>query len=244
MPGDRQHRRKSALKQGRYSFELLLEGRIWLFVTAELVVLFHGLFAALLSTGELAELYRSMVIVPLLILGVPSLASAVALERRAGSLDLALAVPSTELYFLRRVAPVTIFLIVQAWLLTFLAELIVLEGRFLGFLLSRKVAATVPLLLHATEVGLLVAAVTLFWASRIATTGGAMVASFATIGALYKWIFASPILATGPSSTWVLGVLPPAVIELVWNLTVLALATILFYLYARERLRRPEVMLA
>ncbi len=242
---DWKHRTPAALKQARYAFELLLERRLWLFVAADSLVLLQGLFSALLGTGKVPELYRSMVAIPLLLLGVPALASAVALERRAGSLDLALAVPSTELYFLRRVTPISIFLIVQAWLLTFVAFLVVHQGGFLDFLLSRKgVTAVIPLLLHSTEVGLLVAAVTLFWASRISTAGGTMVASFATLGALYKWIFASPIIATGPKSDWVLGVLPPAVIELTWNLTVLALATVLFYLYARERLRRPEVMLA
>lgn len=235
----------SLLARSRYAFELLLERRLWLFAAADLVLVIRGLFAALLDSGGLQQLYRSMAVDPTLVLGVPALASVVALERRSGSLDLALAAPSTERYFLRRVAPVCGILVVQAWLLMLAAYLIVLGSRFFDEMLSAEGWLVVPVFLHALLVGLLVGAVTLFWASRLATTGATMVASFATLFALSRWIFQSPVLGDmGLPRTWWLGLVPPPVAALAWNLAVLALAAVLFYLYARQRLRRPETMLA
>lgn len=233
------------LARGRYAFELLLERRLWLFAVADLALVTRGLFAALLGSGRLDELYRSMAVEPTLILAVPVLAGVVALERRAGSLDLALAAPSTELYFLRRVVPVCGFFVVQAWLLTLAAYLTVLESRFPSYLLSTRGALVLPVLLHTLLVALLVAAVTLFWASRLATAGATMAASFATLFALSRWIFSSPVVGElGLPATWWLGVFPGALVALAWNLAVLALAAALFYLYARQRLRRPETVLA
>lgn len=233
------------LARGRYAFELLLERRLWLFVVVDLALVTRGLFSALLGTGRLAELYSAMAVVPTLVLGVPALSGVVALERRAGSLDLALAAPSTELYFLRRVAPVSGFLVAQAWLLTLASYGIVLEGRFFDQLLSARGWLVLPVFFHALLVGLLVPAVTLFWASRLATTGATMVASFATLFALSKWLFSSPVVGElGLPRSWWLGVFPPVLLALAWNLAVLALAAVLFYLYARQRLRRPETVLA
>lgn len=233
------------LRQSVYAVELLLERRLLLFVAADLIVVFQGLLSALLGDSRLEGLYRSMVLLPVLLLGVPAAASAVALERRAGSLDLALAVRSTERYFVRRVAPVSAFLLAQAWLLLFVAYLIVHENKLFDHLLSEKGFYVLPIMLHVALTALLTGAVTLFWAARLSTTGGAMMASFATLFALSKWIFASPVLAgLGPTGTWLLGVVPPVLLELGWNLSVLALAAVLFFLYARERLRRPETMLA
>lgn len=226
-----------------YAFELLLERRFWLFGIADFIVVVQGLLTALLGTGRLEQIYTSMVLAPIVLLGVPVLSSSIALERRAGSLDLALAVASTERYFLRRAVPVCLFLVVQAWLLLGVAYAVVHESAVFDYLL-RKGHLVVPVVLHTALVGVLTGAVTLFWAARVPTTGGAMVASFATVGVLSKWMFQSPFLAGwGPPGTWILGVVPPAVLGQAWNLGVLALAAVLFYLYARERLRRPELML-
>lgn len=235
----------SHLRQAIYAFDLLLDRLFWLFVVADAVVILNLLIAALVGSGSFESLYMSTAIWPLVLLGVPATAGAVALERRAGSLDLALAVPSTELYFVRRVAPVCGLLIVQGWLLILVTLAIVYEGGVFGYLLSARGLALLPATLHTAEVGLLVGAVALFWASRIASRGGVMVASFATVFALTKWVFANPVVRdTGPRGDWWLGLLPGPVLVVVWNLTVIALATVLFYLYARARLRRPESMLA
>ena len=98
------------LRQGRYAFELLLEKRLWLFLGADALLILNGLFRVLLETGNP---FVEMVLVPTLLLGLPALSGVVALERRAGSLDLALAVPSTERYFVRRLIPVCGFFILQ-----------------------------------------------------------------------------------------------------------------------------------
>lgn len=233
------------LRQSVYAFELLLERRLLLFVVVDLIVVFQGLFRALLGTARLVDLYRSMALAPILVVGVPVAASAVALERRAGSLDLALAVPSTERYFVRRVAPLFAALLVQAWLLLFVAYLVVHGSRLAGHLASAKGLFLLPVMLHAVLTALLTGTVTLYWAARIPTTGGAAAAAVFTLLAFSKWIFASPFLeGLGSSGTWWLGFLPPVLLELGWNLGVLGLGAVLFFLYARERLRRPETMLA
>lgn len=236
-------------QQSLYAGELLLERRLWLFLIADLIVVVHGLFQGLLGEGSLQVIYLFMAIMPLVLLGIPILSSAISLERRAGSLDLALAVPSTERYFLRRVAPACVFLIVQAWILTPLAFYLGGQGdRILDLVSAKAPAATLtllPVFLHAFLVGLLIGAVTLFWATRIATTGGTMVASFVTVLALSKWAMASPIVSSrGASTIMYLDLIHPSQISVAWNLLVTALAIVLFYLYARERLRRPELMLA
>lgn len=230
-----------------YAFELLLERRFWLFLVADLFIVGVGLFNALLGSGLLQEIYKSMAALPVVLLGVPVLSSTVSLERRAGSLDLALAVPSPERYFLRRVMPVCGFFIVQAWLFTLVAYLIVWESNFLRYIAGSKGLYMLPVFVHATLLGLLVGSITLFWTSRINSSGGVMVASFLTFLALGKWISAIPMIFPknlGPYSTWYFGLIPPIYLTVAWNLTVLALAAVLFYLYARERLRRPELMLA
>lgn len=228
-----------------YAFDLLLERRFWLFLTADLLLIGIGLLTGLLGSGRLEELYFQMGALPPLLLGVPVLSSTIALERRAGSLDLALAVPSTERYFLRRVMPVSAFFIVQSWVFTLVSCIIVWGTKFFPFLASSKGFYVLPALVHATLLGLLVGAITLFWASRIASAGGVITASFATLLLLSKWIVATPIVkGLGPSISWYFGIISPVHLAVVWNLIVIALATVLFYLYARERLRRPELLIA
>lgn len=228
-----------------YAFELLLERRFWLFLIADLILIGQGLFVALLDSGSLEGIYKSMATLPMMLLGIPVLSNTVSLERRAGSLDLALAVPSPERYFLRRVVPVCGFFIIQTWVLTLVAYLIVWEGNFLRYMASSKGVYMLPVFVHAALLGLLVGSVALFWASRIQTSGGVIVASFVTLLAFWKWINAAPMIKNlGPSSIWYFGLIPPIYLTVAWNLIVLALAVVLFYLYARERLRHPELMLA
>ena len=232
-------------RRWRYAFELLLERRLWLFVTADAMLVFIGLLDALLGSGSLAELYVGTVVVPMLLLGVPILSSIVSLERRAGSLDLALAVPSTERYFLRRAVPVCAFFIGQGLVLCLTICLIVWESRFFENLFSARGLGVAPIFVHCVEVGLLLGAVTLFWGSRLRSAGAAMAASFLTLVLLRRWVFTTPAFeGPGPRIDFWFGVLPPPVAILGWNLTVPALAAVLFYLYARERLRRAETMLA
>ena len=109
----------AVVKRAGYGFHLLLERRVWLYLAGDAYFLFAGLLTAIDSMGSeelLNQIYPRIVVAPMLVLGLPAMSGVVALERRAGSLDLALAVPSTESYFRRRIAPVCAFLTLQGWI--------------------------------------------------------------------------------------------------------------------------------
>ena len=86
----------------RYSIQLLLDRRLGLFLLADAMLLFLALLTVLGEGGRPKDLFIHGVVLPVFIVGLPALSSVLDLERRAGSLDLALAVPSTEGYFTRR----------------------------------------------------------------------------------------------------------------------------------------------
>jgi hypothetical protein len=219
---------RARLWQARYAVELLLERRLWLFVALDAFLLLERLIAVLVIGGKVADVYRSIAVLPMILIGLPATSTAVALERRAGSLDLALAVPSTEGYFVRRVAPVVGFLTLQAWLvLSFAAD---------GWELVRA-------LLQSAVVGLLVGALALFWAVRLTTAGGVFVASLVSVGLLGGWIFSTPVIdRSGPAADRFAGV-PLPLLGWGWDVLVLLLAAVILYQYARVRLRRPETLL-
>ncbi len=219
-------------KRAGYAFRLLLDRRLWLYLAGDAFFLFAGLLEAIDSMGGgdwLDRLYPRIVVMPMLVLGLPATAGTVALERRAGSLDLALAVPSTEGYFLRRLAPVWLFLTLQGWIVLVLAAD--------GWDLARG-------LYQCTATAALLAAATMFWAVRLKTSGAVLVATLTTVGLLSPWIFYSPAAGSTlgmPPELW--GV-PLEVLSWCWKAAVESLAAVILFLYARNRLRRPESMLA
>ena len=223
---------RTILSQVAYSFDLLLERRLWLYVIGDFFLLFLGVLQAIGSMkGDdwLEKLYPQLVIMPNLILGLPALASVVALERRVGSLDLALAVPSTQRYFIRRVAPVCAVLMVQSWIVLALAAD--------GWELLRAV-------IQGSVLTLFLGALALFWASRLKTSGAVLAASLVSVAAMSRWIFTNPV--TTPTlgvPADLFGITLPN-LAWCWDVTVMLLATTILYLYARERLRHPEAMLA
>ncbi len=233
-----QHPRLQALglqtlwRRTRYAFQLLLERRWTLYLVGDAFFLFAGLLEAIDAMGGsdwIDRIYPRIVVMPMLVLGLPAMSSVLALERRAGSLDLALAVPSTERYFLRRIMPVSCFMVLQGWLVLLLAAT--------GWNLLRA-------LFQSAVLSALLTAIVLFWAVRLRTSGAVLVASAITAGLLNPWIFFSP--ATGaavglPEEFWGL---PVPVIQWMWKAAMQALAAMIFFLYARARLRRPEAMLA
>lgn len=220
----------SRVTQGRYSFELLLERRLWLFLMADVFIIMISLFDILVGGGEPWAYYRQAVIIPFLLIGLPALSSLLSLERQAGSLDLALAVPSTERYFVRRILPVCLCLVVQGWSILILA----LEDS--GDLLRA--------LIQSLAVALLLGVLALFWAVRLRSSGAVLVASLATTLLLSKWIFYNPMIdKSGGPPERLLGVAVP-VLDWMWNILVLILATWILFQYARERLRRPETLIA
>ncbi len=216
------------------TLELLLGNRLKLFATADVVVVLWTLLAMMLSTeAEPQDVYRQVVLFPLLILGLPALAGLVEVERRAGCLDLALSAPNVERYFLRRAAMVSALMAVQGWVLILLTWF--QEERWFPIL---------SCLTQVLVVSAFLGALALFWAVRLRTAGGVWLASIVTTIALNRWFFHNPV----PDRHFgVRGSLLPrekALIDWIVSVAVLGAATVLLYFYARRRLRRPETMIS
>lgn len=226
-------RLREALRPVRLSLELLLGRKLVLFAVVDAIIVLLCLVDMLLdSSGEPAEVYRAVVLVPFLILGLPALSGLVDVERQAGCLDLALSSPSAEGYFVRRAGAVCATLAVQGWALTLLA-----------WAYDNFSFPLLPVLLHIGVVSLYLGAVSLFWAVRLRTAGAVWLASFATVLLMQRWSLANPI---PPRLTVAYGALLPGLdATLAWlpSLGVLSGGAALFFLYARRRLTRPETML-
>ncbi len=219
-------------KRTGYGFQLLLDRRLWLFLAGDAFFLFIGLLEAIEVLGDadwLDRLYPRTVVMPMLVLGLPAMSGVLALERRAGSLDLALAVPSTERYFLRRIAPVCLFLTVQGWLvLLFIAD---------GWELLRA-------LYQCTVTAAMLGALTLFWAVRLKTSGAVLAAAVVSVGLLTPWIFYHPGTPFVEGAAMDFLGIRLDFLAWGWKAVVQTLAVVILFLYAREHLRRPESMLA
>lgn len=228
----RSHRLYAAWKRAGYAFQLMLDRRLWLYLAGDAFFLVAGLFEAIDSMGSgelLDQLYPRIVVAPMLVLGLPATSGVLALERRAGSLDLALAVPSTERYFLHRIAPICLFMTVQGWIVLALAAD--------GWDLLRA-------LYQCTATAVLLAALSLFWAVRLKTSGAVLVASAVSVGLLSPWIFYSPATPFVEGAPLELLGFRLDVLGWAWKAAVETLAAVILFLYARTRLRRPESMLA
>jgi hypothetical protein len=216
------------------TLELLLGNRLKLFATADAVLILWTLLAMMLDTeAEPQDVYRQVVLVPLLILGLPALAGLVEVERRAGCLDLALSAPAVERYFLRRAAAVSALMAVQGWVLILLTWFH--EDRWFPIL---------SCLSQVLVVSVFLGALALFWAVRLKTAGSVWLASVVTTIALHRWFFHNPV----PHRHFGVhdSLLPreEALIEWLVSVAVLGAATVLLYFYARRRLRRPETMIS
>jgi hypothetical protein len=155
------------------------------------------------------------------------------LERRAGCLDLALSSPSAEGYFLRRAGAVCAVAAAQGWLMMLLGW--VVEGFSFPILAA---------LVQIVAVSLFFGSVSLFWAVRLKTAGGVWLASIVTLVLLGKWFFFNPIPPRYGARFGAF--LPGAEAALPWlgSVAVLTAGSALFFLYARRRLRRPELILS
>ena len=225
---------RAALRSVRLSLELLLGRRLALFAVVDAVVIGFCLLGMLLEAeGDPRGLYQSVVLVPYLLLGIPALAGLVDVERRAGCLDLALSAPSAEGYFVRRAAAVCAVLSLQGW-----------GMMLLGWIYEPGSFPILPVLVHIPVVSAFLGTVALFWAVRVRTAGGVWLATLATVGLLHRWFFANPVPERHGADygAFLAGPLPS--LEWLWSLAVLAGGALLFFLYARRRLRRPETMLS
>jgi len=225
---------RELLRSLHLSLDLLLGRRLLLFAVLDAVVLLLTALSMLLqSEGAAADLYRYVFLAPSVLLGLPALAGMVDLERRAGCLDLALAAPSAEAYFVRRAAAVCAVTAIQGELIMGIAWLT--SDR------SFPILAPVPQILAASA---FLGAVSLFWAVRLRTAGGVWLASAVSLAAMGQWFFFNPVPERLHAAFG--SYLPGAEASLPWlrSLAVLAIGSVLFFLYARRRLRRPELMIS
>ena len=224
---------RARLRALRLTLELLLGRRLLLFALLDLAVVLAGLLSMLLEGENADSPYLWMFLFPSLALGLPALAGMVDVERRAGCLDLALSAPAAELYFLRRAAAVGGLLAFQGTLVMLLAWIV--GGRsfpLLSPLLSVLVASA------------FLAAVVLFWAVHLTSAGAVWLGSAGTAAVFSGALLRDPI---PPRFGTVYGAfLPGLEAALPWasSLAVLALGAVLFFLYARRRLRRPELLIS
>ncbi|HEX3069410.1 MAG TPA: hypothetical protein VHX14_12640 [Thermoanaerobaculia bacterium] len=214
----------------RLSLRLLTERRAALFISIDALFLFGGLMMGLAGSGSVREFWQTLFLMPLLVIGVPMLAETVAVERRSGTLDLALTSPGARFYFERSVAAVITVAVLQGWLAMLFVRLLM---RSEPFPLSGPFVQIVSASLFA-------GAVVLSWAVRVRSAGAVIFATYATALAFAPWLFSNPI---HPPTT-MNG--PMTIGDMIgWsqdNLVLLAAAAA-FYLYARQRLARPEAII-
>lgn len=222
--------RSPALVRAALSIQLLTERRVALFASLDALFLFMGLIIGLNGSGSARDFWPTLFLMPLLVVGVPMMSDAVAVERRAGTLDLALTSPRARFYFERRIAAVGVLAVVQGWLAMLVVRLLM---RSEPFPLSGPFVQTV-------SVALFICAVSLNWTVRIRTAGAVIFATYATVLAFAPWFFSNPIhppttmngpMAVGDMLAWLRD-----------NLVLIAAAAA-FSMYARHRLARPEVMI-
>lgn len=225
---------RDLLRSLHLSLDLLLGRRLLLFIVLDAVVILLSVMSMLLeSEGSAGDLYRYVFLGPSVLLGLPALAGMVDLERRAGCLDLALAAPSAEAYFVRRAAAVCAVAALQG-------ELIMIIVWFTSGQSFPLVETMVQILVASAFLG----TVSLFWAVRLRTAGGVWLASAVTLAAMGEWFFFNPIPERLHTAFGIF--LPGGEASLPWlrSLAVLAIGSVLFFLYARRRLRRPELMIS
>ncbi len=120
---------RTAALRVRHSLALLTERRMLLFLGLDLLFLFAGVMIGLSSdSGGARDMWLPFFVMPALLVGVPMLADTVAVERRSGTLDLALTSPGARFYFERRVLSVCALIVVQGCLAMTLTRL--LMNRF------------------------------------------------------------------------------------------------------------------
>lgn len=210
------------------SVGLLLGRRAMLFVAADLLLVLVFGTAMLLGGGD----PWALVLATYLLIGVPVLSDVVDLERRAGSLDLALSSPGADDYFERRLGSFLAILTAQAWLLL-LAAFVFVNGFPLA-----------PALLQAALAALFLGAASLFFAVRLRSAGSVMFGTYVAVLAASPWFFGSPVVGGAGRRFWIPLTFVGENLDFGKRTAVLASATTLLYLYARRRLSRPESLLS
>lgn len=221
---------KAALLRTKHSVALLAERHAILFCVLDGMFLLAGLTAGL-GGDDASSLYLPVYILPCFLIGIPMLADCVAIERRSGTLDLALTSPAARFYFERRVLAVVLLMVVQGWLAIFVTRILMEPFPLSG-----------PLV-QVVSVALFLGAVSLNWAVRLKTNGAVVFSTYIVAIAFAPWLFSNPIhppTAHGGQGPMTAGDL------IAWtqnNLVLLSSAAVA-YAYARQRLMRPELIIA
>jgi hypothetical protein len=221
---------KAALLRVKHSIALLTERHAILFAVLDALFLFAGIVIGLNGGENAAALYIPFFLIPCFLVAIPMLADTVAIERRSGTLDLALTSPGARFYFERRALAVVALIVVQGWI---------------TIVITRAIMEPFPLsgpFLQIVSVALFIGAVSLNWAVRLKTAGAVMFATYVTCLAFAPWLFSNPIHSPTANNQG-----PMTIADIVhWsqnNLVLLASAAVA-YAYARQRLMRPELIIA
>jgi len=212
------------------SLRLLTERRAALFISVDAMFLFAGVMMGLAGSGSVRDFWMPLFVMPLLVVGVPMLADTMAVERRSGTLDLALTSPGARFYFERRIGAVVAAAMLQGWL---------------TMIIVRVTSASEPFplsgpLFQVVSVALFVGAAALNWAVRVRGAGAVMFATYATAAAFSPWLFANPI---HPPTTMNGPMTAGQLIDWTQNNLVLLAAAATLVLYARQRLAHQEAII-
>lgn len=218
---------RGAVREGVVHLRLLCQRKVAVFVAADVVLLFFFLLLAVVGEGRPPGLHAAMVVAPTVLLGIPVLSDVLALERRAGSLDLALSSPGARTYFERRVASFCAACFLQGS-----AVVVATWGAW-----QSRPFPLIPVLVQVALLCSAVGAVVLFWAVRLRSPGAVAIASYGTSAALYPLLTFSPFPEERGRWVW------PLARGHVGHALVLLLTVVLLYLYARRRLARPELVI-
>ena len=213
------------------SLRLLTERRAALFIAVDALFLIAGLMAGLAGSGSLRDFWNWLFLMPLLVVGVPMLADTVAVERRSGTLDLALTSPGARWYFERRVGAVVVAAVAQGWMAMLAVRLLM---RSEPFPLSGP-------MLQVVSAALFIGAAALNWAVRVRGAGAVIFATYATAAAFAPWLFANPM---HPPTTMNGPMTAGDLVDYAQNNLVLLAAAATLFLYARQRLANQEAMIA
>jgi hypothetical protein len=201
--------------------------KLALLVVADVLILLGALVSVL--SGDEPDSCYGLALGTILLLGLPVLSDAVALERRSGSLDLALSSPGASFYFERRVGSVLAVLWLQGSLVVGFWRLIVAPFP------------VIPVIGQLAAATLFVGAASLFWAVRLKGSSGVLLATALTCVAASTWLFGNPVSLDDRGDFFLTGHVASA-----WGRRVLGLllASAVLHAYARRRLARPESVIS
>jgi hypothetical protein len=213
------------MQRVRIALVLLTERRVMLYLLIDGFLLLAGVAAAFGGNGSAPEFYGFLYIMPLFMVAVPMMADAVAVERRAGTLDLVLTSPGAALYFERRIAAVAALATLQGWFALAIPWMLIEHFPLSGPMLQMAVVAAFA------------AAAALNWAVRMRSAGAVAFLTYVTCVIFAPWFFANPIRPLDAThGPMVFG----DYVDYFTTVAVLAAGAAVLYLYARQRLARPE----